>query len=466
MALRVSGLRATRRQKWGKHLQFLALRCPSGEVIEAIMRLELARIAPSTFLSTPQGAISWASFQLGDVLCLTGLVESCKGKLSIHPRLITVEESWASLFDGGRYVDHPPPPLICGHCAAVATAMVQCASSHARRLEQYLSGTLETRTIAIVPPVPGASGRDVKRDERCLLLSTPDPSALCDAISADPHVSRVVQRWYVLQGKASTLDAAVDGLRNLLALRGATPATPLSARIHAYPRALEAKLVGRLRQGGEVEPRQRCELLVCLVYAFGFISYGIAEGARFQGEVCTAGADDGAVSRAFYKLREVASRCELPLDDRAHAIDVGSSPGGWSFFLAQSGCEHVSSVDPGLLRLPDDPCVSRIDHMKMRVGEALPILTERGASLDCYVCDMNARPSIAVGYLLEALPLLVSASPVVLTMKNTYKKKMDFEEALAEALAQLNAVADDEGFRVVHLLANTQKELTVVGRLR
>ena len=30
--VRLKGLRATRRQRWGKHLQFLELRCPSGNV--------------------------------------------------------------------------------------------------------------------------------------------------------------------------------------------------------------------------------------------------------------------------------------------------------------------------------------------------------------------------------------------------------------------------------------------------
>ena len=79
---------------------------------------------------------------------------------------------------------------------------------------------------------------------------------------------------------------------------------------------------------------------------------------------------------------------------------------------------------------------------------------------------MNEQPDVAVDYFLEALPLLAAASPAVLTMKNTYRKKDEFETALKLALERLNAVADADGFRVVHLLANTQKEVTVVGRVR
>jgi len=102
----------------------------------------------------------------------------------------------------------------------------------------------------------------------------------------------------------------------------------------------------------------------------------------------------------------------------------------------------------------------------MRISDALPILRDRGATLDLYVCDMNAPPEVAVDYLIEALPLLADASPVVLTMKNTFAKKPDFEQAVGIALERLSAVADDAGFSRVHLLANTQKELTVVGRVR
>jgi len=79
---------------------------------------------------------------------------------------------------------------------------------------------------------------------------------------------------------------------------------------------------------------------------------------------------------------------------------------------------------------------------------------------------MNARPGVAVDFFIETLPLLADASPVVLTMKNTYRRKPEFEEALRDALRRLNAVADDDGFSIVHLLANTQKEVTVVGRVK
>ena len=315
------------------------------------MRMDLVRSVADEGAADPQTdrtrmAAGWSTFMLGDALTVTGLVESSKGRLSIHPRLLTVEESWASLFGGGRWHDHAPPTSMNGpDAAAAATAMVQCAGSHANRLQHYLAAVLDTPTIAIVPPVAGASGKDVKRDERCLLLAAKDPAALCDAVKADPHASRVIQRWYVLGARSSTFGEAAEGLRRQLRERGATAEAPLSVRVHGYPKALEGKLTELLREGGELEPRPRCSLLASAVYAFGYMAYGVGEGGRFQGEVCTAGVvHDGAISRAFYKLREVAARCGLPISDRKHAIDVGASPGGWSCFLAQSGCQQACNV--------------------------------------------------------------------------------------------------------------------------
>ena len=96
------------------------------------MRMDLVRsVADEGQAGPPEGAqvaVGWSTFTLGDAVTVTGLVESSKGRLSIHPRLLAVEESWASLFGGGRWHDHPPPTSVSGtETAATATAMVQCA---------------------------------------------------------------------------------------------------------------------------------------------------------------------------------------------------------------------------------------------------------------------------------------------------------------------------------------------------
>ena len=87
----------------------------------------------------------------------------------------------------------------------------------------------------------------------------------------------------------------------------------------------------------------------------------------------------------------------------------------------------------------------------------------RGAAFDAYCCDMNAPPPVAVGLLLEALPLLRPRARIVLTFKSGAERKHEWQRVVDEQLARLRAVADD--VRVLHLFANTNRECTVVCRL-
>lgn len=384
----VGGLRVVRRQRWGKHLQFLKLRCETGEDLEAILRPELAsgpsaeasgRKAPECVVVTEEGThrylaypfadehaareatnrlwCNWVLFAqaaagggwqevasggvgfsrprirarvrdcggpctlprtwvnqlmgdadaavapplaasppaarrtqtdmeglscaLGDCVTLTGLVERSRGRLSLHPRRLAVDESFVSLFGPtARFhdasLDATPhyrlEPQAASGGAVVGTAMIQCAGSHAVRLHEYLRAVMDARTVACVSPVPGAAGKDVRRDERCLLLSCADARAVCEAVRADPHASRVVHRWYVLGHVAPTLAAACDGVLALLraraGARGGGDPTP-SVRVHAYPKGIEAMATERLRASGEALPTQKASYLASVVYTFG-----------------------------------------------------------------------------------------------------------------------------------------------------------------------------------------------------
>ena len=306
---------------------------------------------------------------------------------------------------------------------------------------------------------------------------------------------------------------------------------PLRVRVQAFPRSLETPLVTALRESGCVEPDPRATCVCCAAYIFGAIGYGVADGEgafreAFEGANRSAlrgpvharpsrtvapqhlayataspdGADEpppvlvsepvsdtraatpsaaptaepqqqsggGAVSRAFYKLREVATRMQLCLDVDC-AIDCGASPGGWSTCLVQSGCARVIAVDPGLLFLPPEVDASgQVEHMRMKIEEALPILMARGGkeavTLDMLVCDMNAPPAVVLSIVRTARPLLRAGAPLVLTFKNSFNSKGAWHAALEAGLEELRTFADD--VRVVHLLANTAKETTVVATVR
>jgi predicted rRNA methylase YqxC with S4 and FtsJ domains len=174
------------------------------------------------------------------------------------------------------------------------------------------------------------------------------------------------------------------------------------------------------------------------------------------------------VCRAYFKLREAAFYLDLNLNSHSIALDVGASPGGWSSYLAESGCTQVFSVDPGLLdaRVLAMPTV---EHLRMKIEDALPLLTRRGLAgrIGFYCCDMNAPPAQAVDFLLKALPLLRPGAAVVITFKNTLHnpraKKAEWEADVAAGVQAMGAAV--EGVRVVQLFANTPRECTVLGRV-
>ena len=59
------------------------------------------------------------------------------------------------------------------HCSALTTPTPHF--SLPIRLREYFQSVLDTPSIGIVPPVPGASGKDVRRDERCGAVSCAVP---------------------------------------------------------------------------------------------------------------------------------------------------------------------------------------------------------------------------------------------------------------------------------------------------
>ena len=216
--------------------------------------------------------------------------------------------------------------------------------------------------------------------------------------------------------------------------------------------------------------------VACLVYVHGRYAAGLAAPSAFHGDLSTAHRNTAgeAVSRAYYKMREVRARCAcVPADlaTLAAAIDVGAAPGGWTACLAKAGVRRVVAVDPGALTIPDAPPYDRaVEHMQMTFEAALPQLVSAARTADAdvrfglYVCDMNQPPATALDFMLRSLPLLRPRAPFVLTFKNPFKKDAQWQQALGAALARLALVAD--GVTELHLFANTSHETTVVGTIK
>ncbi len=196
---------------------------------------------------------------------------------------------------------------------------------------------------------------------------------------------------------------------------------------------------------------------------------------------------EAAVCRAQAKLEEVMVRRKWVQDTEGQkyhyrfGIDVGASPGGWTAFLAH-GCavDRILSVDRGELALPE-PWPSHVTHWKVLGDDAITTLqSERDSAnssgtmwqgIDLYCCDANITPITSINMLLRCKELdLLSKEEnvvirIVITLKNVYRKKLDWDTAVNHCLQTMR----DNGFEevdLVHLLANTQKETTMTAIYR
>lgn len=242
----------------------------------------------------------------------------------------------------------------------------------------------------------------------------------------------------------------------------------------------------------------------------------------------TAGSSDVqnvTICRAGAKIEEIMRRKHWIFDDESNsllhkyqlAMDVGASPGGWSYFLAtQVDVERVIAVDKGELRLPEpwpkhlfywqilgEDAVSYLYHLCCNRFEAQhgsaeteenkiskvvatppPRATQQqwddsklfesnnnqdfyARKIDLYCSDANIPPTATTAILLQCVQnsLLAKDARVILTFKNPYGKKEAWKESVRESLHQLEAAGFAE-IEEIHLLANTAKETTITAIYR
>ncbi|CAE7268487.1 unnamed protein product, partial [Symbiodinium sp. CCMP2456] len=236
-----------------------------------------------------------------------------------------------------------------------------------------------------------------------------------------------------------------------------------------------------------------------------------------------------APSGAFFKLLEICERYN-PSDEESDekllrrvfagrnlALDIGASPGGWSYCLAKElGTKLVISCDPAAYMHPlvrelidaehrDDfrqffrhheqvedakhlkymaECRSAgtqktevaetpgsILHWRMRGEEAISKLEEAASDerkkLALFVCDMNDGLENACQLLYEVYRRGLFESPclAVVTFKNTCRSKREFRERKRAMIQRLKQDGVLHHIHEIHLFANTRLETTIVGQM-
>jgi 23S rRNA (cytidine2498-2'-O)-methyltransferase len=191
----------------------------------------------------------------------------------------------------------------------------------------------------------------------------------------------------------------------------------------------------------------------------GFLSLTRVEAGEGQelvlspfplGEVPVA-TDKAAPSRAFSKLVESEQRMGIQICRGERCVDLGASPGSWSYVALKRGA-RVIAVDRSPLR---DDLMGNAE-LRFLQGDAFEFEPERGADVDWLLCDVIAAPDRSIDLVLKWVRN-AWARRYVVTIKF---KGVDEYAKLERIKEQLGAYSSD--YRLLRLCAN-KNEVCVFG---
>ena len=149
---------------------------------------------------------------------------------------------------------------------------------------------------------------------------------------------------------------------------------------------------------------------------------------------------EGPPSRAYLKMWEACTRIGAWPQPGETCLDLGASPGGWTWAIAQLGAD-VTAID----KAPLAPNVAAMPNVTLRQGSAFALEPER---VDWLFSDIIAYPDRLLA-LVQAWILAGAAERIVCTIK--FQGETDHDAA--------DAFAAIPGGRVMHLFHN-KHELT------
>lgn len=128
---------------------------------------------------------------------------------------------------------------------------------------------------------------------------------------------------------------------------------------------------------------------------------------------------EGPPSRAYLKLWEWGWRTDVLPSAGQTALDLGASPGGWTWVLAKAGLNvHAYDRSPLTLKLPKRE-EERIQFIK---GDAFQVTPENAPATDWVFCDVIAEPKRTVELIESWVP---TKAGLVFTIK--FKGDTDFK---------------------------------------
>jgi predicted rRNA methylase YqxC with S4 and FtsJ domains len=323
----------------------------------------------------------------------------------------------------------------------------------------FVGGQSQPR--AAIWATPAVTATPVLVDE-----SRPDDAVfqLLDALCSDALVLRFVQRLVIVRDAVLTLSellAAVDGALTKASCR---------LRIVTPSRSEDAVLAVQLYdRGWTLSPQDPTHLLFAIRAADDKWRMAISVPHVASGVLAQKrDAIDDAVCSASRKIVEALSIRSIDANG-LRFLDVGAAPGGWTYEIATRGAATVVAVDAGamnadVLKLPNVVFLSGLAEKQLaRIVELGPF--------DVLVCDACVIFEFAET-LSDVLATLVrdAVRPgglCIVTLKLPRRSKGSDRQAqrVARIVARLASKFGDAAaasFQVVHLLANTENERTLM----
>jgi 23S rRNA (cytidine2498-2'-O)-methyltransferase len=134
---------------------------------------------------------------------------------------------------------------------------------------------------------------------------------------------------------------------------------------------------------------------------------------------------EGPPSRAYLKLWEALTRLGRWPGPGETALDLGAAPGGWTWALAQLGCDVVA-VDKAQM----DPAVAALPNVTIRTESAFGMEPEKQDAVDWLFSDIICYPSRLLG-LVQRWQAAGRARNFVCTLK--FQGETDHDTAAAFA---------------------------------
>ncbi|CAE8586906.1 unnamed protein product [Polarella glacialis] len=364
--------------------------------------------------------------------------------------------------------------------------ILSCPPSHIQRLTEYMASLYPCEILC-----SRTSGKGSSMVHLLLLRCHGEPALMMQKIASDSHLAWVVQKVYCIdrdeapqpniQGVAQSLAKQLRAI----SLQPRSVEAPV-VRLACFPRSQLLELAQLLESNLCEEGSAPCKLsptgcnTVATAFLVGDLWYtGVSAAFGQNHHMANKRPAGNALSRAYFKLSEALQRAGAYVKVGDLALDAGAAPGGWTQYLSEQGCACVYAVDPAELELipqrtEDGQPSGSVEHLCATLAEASVQLAERQREgrlppLDVLTSDMylGMGRSCSVVRALEedgALSLLRPGALVVVTLKGTEVRghsKLRFDAQLAPVVEEFKAIC--EGVQLFHLMANRERERTLVG---